>query len=531
MSGKDAFRRERRGRRMRHLAPLAAAVLGTAVVAGPAQAAGIGQHGPLDPAFGNYPAWYQDDIGQRLEPCLDGPQCLATLERPKPDAPVEFPNNFPGEMFWFNASATIGDPVAPDAELVMAQEGAFGGDSEGVVDGEQVGFGRLRIRVFQGLEEGRSYRVTHPYGVQEFVAGPVSRQINFTDDTGCTDLVPGPCSGQTPGFAGLAGSQIGPSFLQWDTRVSRAPAGFIGDSTVAHEVVGSPFDTNYFRVEELSGPGGTPVKTVMNTTKFSVQGKLAPGASPVAWLSAPRSADAGSGLKGTATAPSSITLANSGGGDLAIQAITLAGANAGEFAIQTGGCPATLAPGASCNVTFTATPGVAGARSAQVTVQTNAGPRVIALSVTGTEPAPAAGAAAGGAAPAPAATVAAPRNAPAPVTSRRTATPGVAQQSAAPTLGALRVSLVNGRTRLSLREARRSGIRLSFRMPAQATVARVVLLRGGKRVGRRTVSGQGIKRVRFTRGLRRGSYVVRVQVGRSLTTLGPAKTKRIVIAG
>ncbi|HEY3019764.1 MAG TPA: hypothetical protein VGJ32_06205, partial [Solirubrobacteraceae bacterium] len=265
-------------RALRRGVALAAALLGAAVFAGPAHAVGIGLNGPLDPSF-SWPTWYEDAIGQRLVPCLDGPQCLATIERPDPGAPVSFPNNFPVEQFWFEADTVIGDPLAPDVEYVAGQEGAFGGAGD-VVDGQQVAFGRLRIRVFTGLQAGKVYRVTHPYGVDEFVAAAGARQINFTDDVGCfkPDLGAGPCT--LADYASLGGSRIGPNFLQWDTRVSMPPAGFIGDSTVSHEVVGSPFNTNFFKVEELTGLNGTPVRTVYFTDKFNVQGKLAPGATP-----------------------------------------------------------------------------------------------------------------------------------------------------------------------------------------------------------------------------------------------------------
>lgn len=486
--------------RLRRGAPLAAALLASAVVAAPAQAVGIGTNGPLDAAFGNYPAWYEDAIGQRLEPCIDGPQCLATIERPDPTAPVSFPDNFPVEQFWFEANAVIGDPLAPTVELVLAQEGAFGGASEGVVDGEQVAFGRLRIRVFGGLAAGKVYRVTHPYGADEFVAAAGARQINFTDDVGCFTL---PCG--VADYASTSGSRIGPSFLQWDTRVSMPPAGWIGDSTVPHEVVGSPFGTNFLKIEELTGPEGTPVRTVFFTDKFSVQGKLAPGAAPVAWLSVPSGSDAGGQLRGGTAAAKTVAVANSGGGTLTLQGITLGGANAGDFALDASACGASLAPGQACNLSYTFTPSAAGARSATVTVASNVGTQTIALTGNGSEPPP-------------------------PVVSVTPAT--VLEQPGLPIVQPsrrLRVGTLKTISRLTLRRARREGIVVKFTMPAAARVARAQLYRGKKLVASRSLTGRGTRTVRFKRGLRTGRYLIKVRVGQSVQALGPATTKRVRI--
>src|SRR4051812_19289203 len=405
----------------------------------------------MDSAFGNWPAWYEDSIGQRLEPCLDGPQCLASIERPDPAAAVSFPDNFPVEQFWFEADTIIGDPLAPQAILVMGQEGAFGGASEGVVDGEQVAFGRLRIRVFDGLETGKAYRVTHPYGVDEFVAGAPPRQVNFTDDVGCFAL---PCDAAK--YGSLSGSRTGPDFLQWDTRVSTPPAGFIGDSTVLHEVVGSPFNTNYFKNEELTGVNGSPVRTAMFTDKFFVQGKLAPGAARVAWLSVPSAANAGDQLLGGTTATKTVTVANSGGGPLAPPGITLGGAKPGGFARDPTGCGTSLDVGKSCSLTYAFTPAAAGDRSATVTVASNVGPQTITLTGKGTQLPPPPKAVPAAVAPAP---LAAPRP--------------VVRPSRV-----LKLRTLSGVSRLTLRQARRAGLAVTFTMPSAAKVARVELYRG-----------------------------------------------------
>jgi hypothetical protein len=58
-----------------------------------------------------------------------------------------------------------------DAELTMAIEAAF--VNEDPRFGDQSAFARIRIRV-DNLVEGEFYTVTHPYGVDSFVAEIVS---------------------------------------------------------------------------------------------------------------------------------------------------------------------------------------------------------------------------------------------------------------------------------------------------------------------------------------------------------------------
>jgi lysophospholipase L1-like esterase len=96
---------------------------------------------------------------------------------------------------------------------------------------------------------------------------------------------------------------------------------------------------------------------------------------------------------GTTSAPQSSTLRNSGTAPLAISGIASAGTNAADFTpVHT--CPlapATLAPGATCTISVTFTPGAAGARVAQVAVTDDAAgsPHSLGLSGTGSAPAPA----------------------------------------------------------------------------------------------------------------------------------------------
>ena len=213
---------------------------------------GLKTVGPIDETNG-FPLWYKDTSGQRLELCLDAndPYCIMGAV-PTPGQPLVFPTNFPDEAFWSMADSTLAtDGGGGSAILVTGLEAAFAAD---VAPGQQISFGRIRLRVAgAGLQDGATYTITHPFGVDTAVAGPgqgnaagVSRQINVTEDIG--DLA----GGST--FEAALGSRPAP-FLKWDPTIApAAPLGHLGDPTVDHEVTGSPYGTNIFRIE---GPAGS----------------------------------------------------------------------------------------------------------------------------------------------------------------------------------------------------------------------------------------------------------------------------------
>lgn len=220
--------------------------------------------GPVDPNTG-YPTWYEDTTGLRLALCIDNNGlCLSSPPDPTQPASVAT-GNFPDEAFWWAAEAEMATNRGGRARLTLATEAAFANDE--VVPGEQITFNRIRIRV-DNLVAGATYKVTHPYGVDTFVAtGSGSRGINSTQDIGCcSGSANNPCN-----FVELADSRIGP-WLKWDPAIApAAPAGYIGDPNIPHRVVGSPYNTNFFRIEgpNVGGPGINRIETNL----FSVAGK------------------------------------------------------------------------------------------------------------------------------------------------------------------------------------------------------------------------------------------------------------------
>jgi hypothetical protein len=261
------------------------AVIANAVTPPPAHVnntVGLKQVGPIDETNG-FPMWYKDTNNVKLELCLDPSDGNCIMgDVPDPSKPVSFPDNFPDEAFWSSADSTIDAGGGDSAILVTAVEAAFGSATGLPAKGQQVSFGRIRIRA-GGLVDNATYKITHPYGVDTAVAevGAV-KGVNTTEDIG--SLTPDGVFDQT------LGSRPAP-FLKWDPAVApAAPAGYLGDVTAEHPVVGSPYNTNFFRIE---GPAGsftgstqlcsdptlgdsrTATDDCIQSNDFAVQGKLA----------------------------------------------------------------------------------------------------------------------------------------------------------------------------------------------------------------------------------------------------------------
>jgi hypothetical protein len=239
------------------------------------------QVGPIDPRHG-FPLWYQDDQGLRLALCLDtNGLCLAEIPNPTlPPSVTDTNINFPGEAFWWSAEAEIALPNGGRARLVLAKEAAF--TTEDATVGNQISFSRVRIRADE-LVPGASYTFTHPYGVVTLVAdgdglaaldtavaddgGAVLQASGSDDDGGEIDTTEDIGIGPSDFREALKGRFS--TYLRWNPAIApAAPAGYIGNPNTLHAVVGSPFNTNFFRIV---GPG---LNT--QTTLFAVQGKIMP---------------------------------------------------------------------------------------------------------------------------------------------------------------------------------------------------------------------------------------------------------------
>ncbi|BBH45914.1 Ig-like domain-containing protein [Pseudomonas sp. KU43P] len=235
--------------------------------------------GPYTFASGGYPVWYKDASGQSLELCRSratssrvagapgAPSYMCTL-LPEPgiydDAlPLVFPDNWPPEMFWFLAEATIPAVGNSGYELdayVAGLEAAFA--AENPVDGDQQSFARIRIRV--SVPTAGTYTITHPYGVETVnVTTPGRRAINITRDIGIG--APGNFTGALNGALGPFLHRAGAPYTEVNPDTG-ATETFIGDPNITEPVIGSPFGTNFIRIQ---GPAGT-----IQTSLFTLSGKV-----------------------------------------------------------------------------------------------------------------------------------------------------------------------------------------------------------------------------------------------------------------
>ncbi len=139
-------------------------------------------------------------------------------------------------------------------------EGAFATGTPAA--GDQIVFARVRIKDVD-VPAGTTWRITHPYGVDVLTAD-AKKGINSTVDIG---VAPGQ-------FSGALAGRVGP-FLKWNPAdAPAAPAGYIGDPGVLHTVTGSPYGTNYIKVEQKN-PDGSWSPVGQWDDQFSLQGRLA----------------------------------------------------------------------------------------------------------------------------------------------------------------------------------------------------------------------------------------------------------------
>lgn len=212
-----------------------------------------------------FPFWYMDENGVGLELCLAaGGNCVF-------DPPIA--NNifsqvigFGENAFYWSAEADLISPGA-NGSLNLALVAGFSGSTTEPIpaNGEQITFFLIVVGPITGLTPGGIYTVTHPYGVLTNLIANSSGTIPAQrQDIGCAAA---PCD-----FTPVLKTGMGP-FLRWDpTILPAAPSGFIGNPTVSHKVIGSPFHTNLFRID---GPNaGGPGVNTKQTDLFKVQGKL-----------------------------------------------------------------------------------------------------------------------------------------------------------------------------------------------------------------------------------------------------------------
>jgi hypothetical protein len=349
-----------------------AALTGTGVTANKAVSAS------LDSRNG-FPQWYQDDNGNRLEPCLDATTGYCVLLGDagyNPANPVVFPSNFPGEFFYALAdSELVSTPGCPAAGvgpgtmlLRLALEGSFANGTP--IAGDQIMFGRTRVSG-SGLCPSAPYTFVTPYG-------PVTINTDTTGGikpkAGTTDIGTG-----TPTDALAA--PILSAFPRWNPNVAPfAPAGHLGDGVTFHEITGGTYvpagSTGAFNGFQIKDSAGN---LLGQTKKFAVSGRIAGPLQANTYTLA-----MGSTTVLTPTAAKSVTITNVGAPN-GIASVTLAGLNADQFQITGGTCNAlpALATDGQCTISARLNPTTTGAKSAIIIVTPTSGAPVN-ISLTGT---------------------------------------------------------------------------------------------------------------------------------------------------
>jgi cysteine-rich repeat protein len=226
----------------------------------------LANFGPFHPVHRN-PHYYVDTNGLALELCVDPADPFCVVDLPDPNAPVSFPFNFPEESFYWAGEAALLGPNGEDFLLTLAiQQGYIDG---GITIGQEIVSAIVQISG-QNVVPGGTYTFTHPYGVDVLQVDAFTGEIDFNETIG----IPIPANLDPSGLLRFRGPLLSPArvnpFLVWDPSVPPlAPAGYVGDPNVLHEVVGSPCGTNFFRVQ---GPGlGNPG---ISTDLFAIMGKI-----------------------------------------------------------------------------------------------------------------------------------------------------------------------------------------------------------------------------------------------------------------
>jgi hypothetical protein len=218
----------------------------------PAHAALL-DRGPQDPTL-VFPQWYRDLSNVAVGMCTSqaqSPNPLAGLKPmcfPATTDPTGFPGNLGPELFYNDLTVSIQKGNSTFSLKYLAALEASYIPAGQPVHGTEAVF--ARIRVVANTTVAGTYTVTHPFGIQVFPnVQPGVRSIFFTVD------VP---FGTPLNFDTALTGPIGP-WIQWDIinageSLTVGAQTFLGDPNYAHTYKGSPFGTNYVRVD---GPPGS----------------------------------------------------------------------------------------------------------------------------------------------------------------------------------------------------------------------------------------------------------------------------------
>jgi hypothetical protein len=255
----------------------AAAALALLCAAAPLSLRGLDAHSAVDPQNG-FPATFSDSDGLALRLGLEGDGWSGFGVFAEPDATNAWSvqTGFGSEAYYWVATAMANVRLPNDAPgsasglavLTLGLLATYDGDGT-PANGLQRVVSRVRVRL--DVPVAGDYIVTHPYGVASYSgAARGRRSVDVTRDIG----------GTAPDFDAALLSEIGP-FLRWsgaDYPVTNPATGtlHVGNPQILHEVIGSPFAQNVFRIQ---GPAGSDLdgqgNDFVETRLFSLAGMIA----------------------------------------------------------------------------------------------------------------------------------------------------------------------------------------------------------------------------------------------------------------
>ena len=208
-------------------------------------------HGPSDAVI-TFPQWYRDTEGLALGLC----RSTTAFCFPLAANPAGFPGNIGDEAFY-----SLIEFVAPSRKTGLDFQYRYLGALEASYlpgpdpkRGEETVFARIRIAFnFNDTNKNGTYTVTHPFGVHVFDNVQATTTSNLLGAHVAKFFTVDVPLGNS--FDGALAGPVGP-FIKWDSDLPLVSGAeeFVGDPNIPHTFTGSPFGTNFIRIQ---GPVGS----------------------------------------------------------------------------------------------------------------------------------------------------------------------------------------------------------------------------------------------------------------------------------
>jgi hypothetical protein len=230
----------------RHLRNLIKMALVGSVLSSASAFAILVDHGPNNPIV-TWPEWYRDSNGLALGLC----QSVTAFCFPLVPDNAGFPGNVGAEAFYnvveFKSTTTGSDF---QYRYLAGLEASY---LPGPVPehGTETVFARIRITFnFNDNNKNGTYVITHPFGVHTFTNVQATTKTNLIGAQAANFFTVDVPLGSPMDFDGSLAGPIGP-FIKWDTGLplTAGTEQFVGDPTVPHTFTGSPFGTNFLRIQ------------------------------------------------------------------------------------------------------------------------------------------------------------------------------------------------------------------------------------------------------------------------------------------